>query len=53
MFYMIFVVRNIFIIFALEHYSLTTLLFPAVTAVACLSLVLLVVLRRRVLAVVL
>jgi hypothetical protein len=50
MFYMIFVVRNIFIIFALEHYSPTTLLFPAVTAVACLSLVLLLILRRRALA---
>ncbi len=50
-FYMIFVVRNsiAIAIAALEHYSLTTILFPAATAVAYLMLVLMVAYRRRVL----
>ncbi len=47
MFYILFVVRNLFAIVALEHYSLTTVLFPSVTAVACLIFVLMVMCRRR------
>lgn len=49
-FYILFVPRNIIAIAALEHYSLTTVLFPIVTAVACLLLVLMVVYRKRMLA---
>lgn len=48
-FFMIFVARNFIAIVALEHYSLTTVLFPAVTAVACMMLVLMVAYRRRIL----
>jgi hypothetical protein len=47
LFYMIFVLRNIVSIVALEHYSLTTVLFPAATALACLVFILVVVYRRR------
>jgi hypothetical protein len=46
-FYMIIAVRNIFSMVALEHYSLTTVLFPAVTAIVCLLFALLVANRRR------
>ena len=45
--YAIMSARNIIAITALEHYSLTTVLFPAVIAVACLVFVLMVVSRRR------
>ena len=48
LFYLIFVVRNVIAIAALEHYSLTTVLFPMVTAIACFAFVLMVALRRRV-----
>lgn len=47
-FYLIFVVRNVIAIAALEHYSLTTVLFPTATAIACFAFVLMVALRRRV-----
>jgi len=47
MFYTLFIMRNFFAIVALEHYSLTTVLFPSVTAVACLTFVLMVMCRRR------
>lgn len=46
-FFMLFTARNVFAIAALEHYSLTTVLFPAVIAVTCLLLVLMVAYRRR------
>ena len=46
-FYLIFIVRNVIAIAALEHYSLTTILFPAATAVACLLFILMVAYRRR------
>lgn len=46
-FYMIFVVRNTIAIIALEHYSLTTVLFPMATATACLLLVLMTAYRRQ------
>ncbi len=48
-FFAIFTVRNCVAIMALEHYSMTTVLFPAVIAVASLALILMVVYRRRVL----
>ncbi len=51
LFYLIFVVRNVIVMAALEHYSLTTVLFPAATATACFAFVLMVVFRRRVVAV--
>ncbi len=38
--------RNIIVIIALENYSLTTLLFPAATAIACILFVLMVIIRR-------
>jgi len=38
--------RNIIVIVALENYSLTTLLFPAATAIACILFVLMVIIRR-------
>lgn len=46
-FFAIMAARNLISIAALEHYSLTTVLFPAVIAGACLALILLVVYRRR------
>ncbi len=44
----LFFARNILVLFALEYYSLTTVLFPAVIATACLLLIALMLLRRRV-----
>jgi len=49
-FYMLFVVRNSIAILALENYSLTTVLFPAVTAIACIKLILVITYRRRTLS---
>lgn len=46
-FYLIMATRNLFAIMALEHYSLTTVLFPAMTAIACLMLIMMVVYRRQ------
>jgi hypothetical protein len=43
-------VRNLISIMALEHYSMTTVLFPATIAVVCLKFILMVVYRRRRLA---
>lgn len=50
LFFSLFAARNILVIMALENYSLTTVLFPAVIAAACLFLILLIAYRRRVLA---
>ena len=49
-FFSIFMVRNMIVIMALEYYSLTTVLFPAVIACACLTLIAMVILRRRMLS---
>lgn len=49
-FFSLFMLRNIIVIFALEHYSATTILFPAVIAFACLLVIFLAVYRRAVLA---
>ena len=46
-FFVLMVIRNLIAIMALEHYSLTTVLFPALTAVACLIFIMMVVYRRR------
>ena len=49
-FYVVMALRNLVVVFALENYSLTTVLFPATIAVGCLIFSLMVVYRRRVLA---
>jgi hypothetical protein len=46
-FFLIVVIRNIFAIIALEHYSMTTIFFPAVSALACLLFSIMVFYRRR------
>jgi len=51
LFFALFAVRNLIVIMALENYSVTTVLFPAVIATACLLLIVMAVHRRRVLAV--
>ena len=48
LFYLLFIVRNTIVIMALENYSVTTVLFPAVTAISCIMLIAVIVLRRRV-----
>lgn len=50
LFFSIFAVRNILVILALENYSVTTVLFPAVITLACVLLVVILLYRRRVLA---
>lgn len=45
-FFTLFMARNTIVIMALEHYSLTTVLFPAVIALACLLLILMIAYRR-------
>jgi len=47
MFFVIMTIRNLISIAALEHYSLTTVLFPAVIATACLIFIPMVIYRRR------
>jgi len=49
LFFVIMSLRNLISISALEHYSLTTVLFPAVIAGVCLIFILMVMYRRRVL----
>ena len=48
-FFVIIAIRNLLAIMALAHYSLTTMLFPAVTGAACLMLIVIVMYRRRML----
>ncbi len=50
-FFALSVLRNLLVILALENYSFTTVLFPAVVGVACLLFVLLLIYRRYSLAV--
>lgn len=47
LFFALFLLRNGIVLLALENYSLTTMLFPAVIALACLLLIVLIVYRRR------
>lgn len=49
MFFSLFAARNVIVVLALEHYSVTTVLFPATLAVACALLVVLVAYRRHML----
>lgn len=49
-FYGLAAVRNLLSILALEHYSLTTVLFPAAVGVACVAFVAMVAYRRKRLA---
>ncbi|MCK4842386.1 MAG: hypothetical protein KAT04_10995 [Methylococcales bacterium] len=49
LFFTLFVIRNIIASIALENYSLTTLLFPVVIAIACGILMLMIAYRRIVL----
>ena len=48
LFFILMASRNIISIVALEHYSLTTLLFPAATALACILFVQMVTIRRTI-----
>jgi hypothetical protein len=50
-FFALSVARNLLVILALEHYSLTTVLFPSTVGLACLLLVFMLVYRRHSLAV--
>ncbi len=50
LFFSLFTARNLIVIIALENYSVTTVLFPAVIAAACLLLMALIVYRRQRLA---
>ena len=47
LFFALFAVRNLLVILALEYYSVTTVLFPAVIAAACLLLIATMAYRRR------
>jgi hypothetical protein len=49
LFFAVFSLRNIIVIIALENYSITTVLFPAVIATACIALIAMISYRRRVL----
>ena len=46
-FFSLFAARNILVIMALENYSVTTVLFPAVIAAACMLLMAMLTYRRR------
>ena len=48
LFFIIFSMRNTVSILALENYTLTTLLFPVTTTIACLTLIIIVISRRSV-----
>ena len=45
--YVLFCVRNLFVVLALEHYSVVTVLFPAAVSTACAVMFVLVSFRRR------
>lgn len=50
LFFALFAARNLLVIMSLESYSVTTVLFPAVIAAACILLMTMLTYRRRVLA---
>lgn len=50
LFFGLFTARNLIVIMALENYSITTVLFPAVIAAACALLMAMIAYRRRTLA---
>ena len=47
-FFVLITSRNLIVIMALEHYSLTTILFPVATALACILFILMVMVRRAI-----
>jgi hypothetical protein len=47
LFFALFTARNLIVIMALENYSVTTILFPAVIAAACMLLMTMISYRRR------
>ena len=49
LFFALFSARNFIVIMALEYYSVTTVLFPAVIAIACILLMVIIAYRRQVL----
>jgi hypothetical protein len=49
-FFVLFTARNLIVIMALENYTITTVLFPAVIATACTVLITIIRYRRRILA---
>ena len=51
LFFALVAARNLIVIMALAHYSVTTVLFPAVVATACILLIGMMLYRRRVLTV--
>jgi len=50
LFFAIFAVRDMLVIAALENYTVTTVLFPASIVISCMSLIVMVIYRRRVCA---
>ena len=50
-FFSLFAARNTLVVMALQHYSVTTVLFPAVIAAACMLLMVMIMYRRRMIAV--
>lgn len=50
LFFSLFTARNLIVILALENYSITTVLFPAAIAAACVVVIALIAYRRQVLA---
>ena len=49
-FFILMATRNLFALLALEHFSVTTVLFPALTGLACLVFIVVVTYRRRALS---
>lgn len=50
-FYLLFAIRNVMVVIALENYSVTTVLFPVVVGAACMALVGIAIYRRRALSI--
>ncbi|GIQ69123.1 hypothetical protein XYCOK13_19470 [Xylanibacillus composti] len=49
-FFVLFVIRNVLSVIALEHYSMTTMLFPLTGSAACIILILTILWRRKALS---
>ena len=47
LFFLLFMLRNIFTLLALEHYSLTTVLVPVSVNISCLFLIIMISYRRK------
>lgn len=48
LFFGLFAIRNVLVVMALEHYSVTTVLFPTAITTACVSLMAMITYRRQV-----